>query len=881
MPKSLTKEQRRELTFSSQANTEEDLMEVFRREHMFDGAVSQNLSEGGYAMSEEEKRKVDSHLKDRKQLQDEKKRVRDKSAENIAKTDERVQALGHMDTAKKQLKNYMDKYVESAEFDELVKSKLKDANPNLAKLIDWGDRLNEMLDDLLQTPGMTEKTKVAIYNKIQGTRQYVNGCTKELARCIYMKNIFTKKLGENIKDENLINELINMDEISKYQKDIENFVGNSEEKKEEKEFEIGKEGEEKESQLNDFEKDIKEIAAEIEKAKEEAKQEDAPEEVKEEIAYNIKESKKTNKKLFTMKEAIEYQRKKVEEEINYYKDIITNLQANKKRLAKLEKGGDEADHMREMDMKNAEVIVCKKSLHLIKEAMKQKNYSEEELMNKIEFVEKQIDKTGANYIIPYMKSFYEENAQLFTDQRYQEKKNEIDKAIEDYNKAFKVYDDIVRERSSLNKKVKDAEKYGSHPPIHPLMKEYEIRQRAEKMLLRQYRPDTLRQVDDKVKQVKEGKIYDLRMCLSNDYREDIRYNLMEYYHVYDKKAEKQLSLNEIENISVEFLKMLIDKSKFCMCVPGNVDKILTNTTGDGSESDQKFKNSVEVGNKSQTYNENRKAFTEAKYGTEFTSNFSDYEKYGYMDDESGIFKDTSYAKNFGEVKYVLKKNRLKHRTTFVLGDSYVEQSSCQPSLLTKPSLTSIPFLARTRFIKLAMDYHNASDEERQKWEEEGKLTLESILRMQEKPQKGLFEKSHLDYPYYELQFHGDLNVDDVEEVNYYLTENYDMPKNMVDYLKEKKDTIKAWKAKGVKVNLIMVHQNSKDKGMVKKFQRSMYNLSREDVDVDALIKQGEEISEEIRKSGSRRFIINKRTNERMADVMIGYATRHGKPDYNV
>ena len=246
MPKSLTKEQRRQLTFSSQANTEEDLMEVFRREHMFDGAVSQNLSEGGYAMSEEEKRKVDSHLKDRKQLQDEKKRVRDKSAENIAKTDERVQALGHMDTAKKQLKNYMDKYVESAEFDELVKSKLKDANPNLAKLIDWGDRLNEMLDDLLQTPGMTEKTKVAIYNKIQGTRQYVNGCTKELARCIYMKDIFTKKLGENIKDENLINELINMDEISKYQKDIENFVGNSEEKEEEKEFEIGKEGEEKE-----------------------------------------------------------------------------------------------------------------------------------------------------------------------------------------------------------------------------------------------------------------------------------------------------------------------------------------------------------------------------------------------------------------------------------------------------------------------------------------------------------------------------------------------------------------------------------------------------------------------------------------------------------
>lgn len=178
--------------------------------------------------------------------------------------------------------------------------------------------------------------------------------------------------------------------------------------------------------------------------------------------------------------------------------------------------------------------------------------------------------------------------------------------------------------------------------------------------------------------------------------------------------------------------------------------------------------------------ENRKLFIRESFGIDPDQTApAEYEIYGYASDgdlvqESGQDSQVgSRVSQYGQVVVKLKKDRMRDRTTMLLGDSLDSFASARLGWADKPDLQMV----RNRDCAIAAAYkhqyaqQNGADDP---------LSVERMLRD--------FETG-----YAELQFHGGVRLDDIESVTL-LTDMYtpegqvqgleqDIPKDLADQLK--------------------------------------------------------------------------------------------------
>lgn len=191
------------------------------------------------------------------------------------------------------------------------------------------------------------------------------------------------------------------------------------------------------------------------------------------------------------------------------------------------------------------------------------------------------------------------------------------------------------------------------------------------------------------------------------------------------------------------LKTLIDDGDFCMRVRGSV----LNTILDSD--DRHFKNQMETQSSMGAFNpEIRKEASEILFGVDSSQlQGRDFEKYGFLagKDKTISFEDEE-ASDYGEIIIQFDKNKLFDRTTFTVGDSLnriTDKSLLFAGKVSEPSVCAVPqdnFTSKT--IETSAKYNN-----------------------------GLVE-NHIEFcheamaEYIELQYHGNLSLDDVEILYY-------------------------------------------------------------------------------------------------------------------
>lgn len=144
--------------------------------------------------------------------------------------------------------------------------------------------------------------------------------------------------------------------------------------------------------------------------------------------------------------------------------------------------------------------------------------------------------------------------------------------------------------------------------------------------------------------------------------------------------------------------------------------------------------------------EMRKSLTNRLFGIYGDENLEDneYEKYGYLD-------NADRAKMYGNCRIVYNKEKIKDRTTFTIGDSleaYTTGGWRIPSKITNPSIVSFntnPFSADQPEINDAI-IQNIQD------------SFNQIER------KGSFNGGINNDDYVELQFHGDVTLEDIDYI---------------------------------------------------------------------------------------------------------------------
>ena len=178
--------------------------------------------------------------------------------------------------------------------------------------------------------------------------------------------------------------------------------------------------------------------------------------------------------------------------------------------------------------------------------------------------------------------------------------------------------------------------------------------------------------------------------------------------------------------------------------------------------------------------ENRKIFIRESFGVDpDQTDPAEYEIYGYASDgdlvqESGHDSRTgSRVSQYGQVVVKLKKDRMRDRTTMLLGDSLDSFASARLGWADKPDLQMV----RNRDCAIAAAYRHQYAQQNGA---DDPLSVERMLR-------------DFDTGYAELQFHGGVRLEDIESVTL-LTEMYtpegkaqgleqDIPEDLADQLK--------------------------------------------------------------------------------------------------
>ena len=129
-----------------------------------------------------------------------------------------------------------------------------------------------------------------------------------------------------------------------------------------------------------------------------------------------------------------------------------------------------------------------------------------------------------------------------------------------------------------------------------------------------------------------------------------------------------------------------------------------------------------------------------------------FEVYGYASDGDLVRESRPDSKinrgacQYGHIVVTLRKERMKERTTFTLGDSLSNQFATRMSYVHSPDLQAVGALFRPEVVKAAYLHHKAKQEE-----PNAPCDVEQLL-------------DACDCPYAELQYHGGVRLEDIESV---------------------------------------------------------------------------------------------------------------------
>ena len=189
-----------------------------------------------------------------------------------------------------------------------------------------------------------------------------------------------------------------------------------------------------------------------------------------------------------------------------------------------------------------------------------------------------------------------------------------------------------------------------------------------------------------------------------------------------------------------YFRQLFEKNDFCMMVPGNME-VLSDIVR------EHFKNYFEIIDDNGQYEYNpRTMLAKSIFGCSSSVAPIDREKYGFLN--CGCNYET--LSDYGNIIFTFKKDRVKDRTTFTYGDSFDQIGKVIASKVTDPKIESVRSSALSSLYNSIIQNFG-----------EDSSDLESGETAQDIDQ------------YIELQYHGDLNIHDVEKVNVGLCQNPD------------------------------------------------------------------------------------------------------------
>lgn len=248
--------------------------------------------------------------------------------------------------------------------------------------------------------------------------------------------------------------------------------------------------------------------------------------------------------------------------------------------------------------------------------------------------------------------------------------------------------------------------------------------------------------DEEVKALERKDTYDFNELRRKAAKE------FKYYKGTMKKAETQNeSLRQSEKISKNnekyFHQTMLDifeKNDFCMRLNKNVLPLIAQS---------KFMNQFETGSAplGLTFNQ-RRVVAKKMFTIPQDAEDSEYEKYGFLGSKNpkDDFKDDeSFAGDYGDSIVRFKKRNLMHRTTFTIGDSLFNcmHDDVRSSPVINPQIASIQRGHVNEVIYGLNVVENANAEK-------SYLDIQALTRQK----------------YIELQYHGNLTIDDVESVTF-------------------------------------------------------------------------------------------------------------------
>lgn len=225
-------------------------------------------------------------------------------------------------------------------------------------------------------------------------------------------------------------------------------------------------------------------------------------------------------------------------------------------------------------------------------------------------------------------------------------------------------------------------------------------------------------------------------------------NEFKYYKGTMKKAEIQNeSLRKDERISKnnekyfqQTMRGIFEKNDFCMRLNKNVLPLIAQS---------KFMNQFETGNAplGLTFGQ-RRAVAKKMFTIPENAEGSEYEKYGFLGSKNpkDDFKDDeNFTGDYGDTIVRFKKQNLMHRTTFTIGDSLFNciNDNVRSSPVINPQIASIQRGHVNEVIYGLNVVENANAEK-------SYLDIQALTRQK----------------YVELQYHGNLIIDDVESVTF-------------------------------------------------------------------------------------------------------------------
>lgn len=248
--------------------------------------------------------------------------------------------------------------------------------------------------------------------------------------------------------------------------------------------------------------------------------------------------------------------------------------------------------------------------------------------------------------------------------------------------------------------------------------------------------------DEEVKALERKDTYDFNELRRKAAKE------FKYYKGTMKKAETQNeSLRQSEKISKNnekyFHQTMLDifeKNDFCMRLNKNVLPLIAQS---------KFMNQFETGSAplGLTFNQ-RRVVAKKMFTIPQDAEDSEYEKYGFLGSKNpkDDFKDDeSFTGDYGDSIVRFKKRNLMHRTTFTIGDSLFNcmHDDVRSSPVINPQIASIQRGHVNEVIYGLNVVENANAEK-------SYLDIQALTRQK----------------YIELQYHGNLTIDDVESVTF-------------------------------------------------------------------------------------------------------------------